>query len=199
MLLECHTDNHLQTHWCCCFIDITTVIPKVIWHHKMCLVQTMWCHLVCQWWHRNISPCPLAVTTTMTTWVLFYPFNNYHKLIWLLLLSFNVHFKDCALYGGFLEAGWANFWTCCLEMKWWHSIFRIIIIGTCMSCCCPTNKEGGCYSLHKVFDQWQGNLGSWTHPCNTSYDFKVKLPKTVRNGESQIYNQRYWVESWGFN
>ncbi len=84
---------------------------------------------------------------------LFWPFNNFHKLLRLLLLSFNISFIDYAFYGRFLVAHCASFWTCCLEMKWWHSIFRVIvIIGVCMSCCCLTNKEGWCYSLHKVFD-----------------------------------------------
>ncbi len=140
------------------------------------------------------------LTLSSSSWALLHSFNNYHKLIQLLLLSFNVNFKDSTLCGEFLEACGANFQRC-LKMKWWHSTSITIILGACMSCCCPTNKECGCYSLHKVFDSKQGSQRSWTHLCNlnTSYGNKVIQSNISTNKDSQIYNQRYWVESWGFN
>ncbi len=103
-------------------------------------------------WRKNDGGSKSLILNTIMS------FNNYHELIWLPLLSFNVSFKDGALCGGVLEACRANFRRC-MEMKRRYSTCIVVVLGACMSCRCPTNKECGCNTLYKVFGKQKGNLG----------------------------------------
>lgn len=80
-----------------------------------------------------------------------------------------------------------------------HTSLPWIVWACTMSGCEMPYEECRSNSLHRVFGRWWWSLISSMHLHDTNYDIQVIQSIIVVNSESQIQDQRYWIEIWGFH